>query len=128
MLIITDEDVPDDVASFLADRNHEVLLAREHFLLATPDAVIAKAASERGAVVVTWNRRHFKALAKRKRKNGSLSYPGMSVIAFSCSHPRGLARIQTLVSEIEAIHAIRVVRGGVRMIADISDTVLRFED
>lgn len=128
MLIITDEDVPDDVAHFLASRNHEVLMAREYFLPKTPDAVIAKAASERQAVVVTWNRRHFKALAKRMRKNGALSYPGMSVIAFSCSHPRGLARIQALIETLEAFFAIRVTAGDVRMIADVSDTGLRLED
>ena len=128
MLIITDEDVPDSVAKFLASRGHTVLLTREHFLPKTADSVIARAASERRAVVVTWNRRHFKSLAKRRRKDGTLSYPGMSVIAFRCSHTEGLARIQRLIEEVEAVHAIRVDDLKDRMVVEITLSVLRIED
>ena len=126
--IIADEDVPDQVSSFMASRGHSVLLVREHFLPGTVDEVIARAASLHASLVVTWNRRHFKALAKRRRKNGGLSYPGMAVLTFSCPHPMGLTRIQELIEQIEAIYRIRVLVGGVRMIAEITETVLRFED
>lgn len=104
------------------------MLAREHFLPQTADRVIARAASERRAVVVTWNRRHFKSLAKRRRKDGTLSYPGMSVIAFRCSHTEGLSRIQRLIEEVEAVHAIRVDDLKDRMVVEITQTVLRIED
>lgn len=128
MLIITDEDVPAAVAQFLASRSHQVMLARDHFLPGTSDPVITQAASHQQAVVVTWNRRHFKALAKRRRPSGALRYPGMSVVSFRCPHTHGLPRIQKVIAEVEAVYLIRVVQGGVRMIAEITETVLRFEE
>ncbi|MCC7106616.1 MAG: DUF5615 family PIN-like protein [Chloroflexi bacterium] len=127
MTVTTDEDVPGAIGAFLSQRGYEVLLVREHFGTETPDHVIARAASERTALVYTFNRRHFLALAKRRRMNRTLSYPGMSVVSFNLRRPQGLARLQALIDDVEAVHANRVARGG-RMIAVIGDTVPRFED
>ncbi len=77
---------------------------------------------------MTWNRRHFKNLAKKRRKDGTLRHPHMSVLTFSCAHPRGLARLAALIEEIESIYDIRVARAGGRLIADIGDTVVRYEE
>ena len=128
MLFITDEDVPNSVGQFLAKRGHEVLLVREYFLPATEDSVIARGASDRNAVIVTWNTRHFKALAKRRRKNGRLNYPGMSVLAFRCPHVRGLERLRRVIEEVEATFDIRLKRGESRVVVEIGETTLRIED
>ena len=128
MLVITDEDVPDSIANFLTSRGHEVWLTRDRFLPSTPDRVIATAASKHGAVVATWNKRHFRALAKRRRKSGALSYPGMSVIVFRCGHSDGLSRLTKLIEEIEAVYGIRVESAKQRMIVEVTDSVLRIED
>lgn len=77
---------------------------------------------------MTWNRRHFLALAKRRRQDGRLSYPWMSVLAFRCSHPAGLARLRAVIEDVEAVYWNRVVGRGGRLIAQIDETVLRFED
>ena len=128
MRIITDEDVPDSVGRYLSSRGHQVLLAREHFLPATPDSVIAKAASEQEATVFTFNRRHFRRLGKRRRKDGRLSYPGMSVVSFTCSHPLALERIQQVIEEVEAMHHLRVLVRKTRLLMEVGATVIRVED
>lgn len=126
--MLTDEDVPDPVAEFLAARGYHVLFVRDHFGRETEDHVIARAASQQAALVFTWNQRHFVRLAKRRRKTGALSYPGMSVVAFVCAHPRGLERLELLIEDIEDVYVNRVVERGIRMIAQVDDAVLRFED
>jgi hypothetical protein len=125
---ITDEDVPDDVMRFLTSRGHEVLPARDHFMPGSADWVIARGASDRLAVVVTWNVRHFMSLAKRRRDNGEPRYPGMSLIAFSCSHPHGRDRLESVIDEIEATFEIRVVRRGGRLIVEVGETMLKYDD
>jgi hypothetical protein len=125
--VITDEDVPDEMGEFLSGRGYAVKLARDHFGTETPDHVIAQAASNEGALVYTFNRRHFRGLAARRRKDGSLRYPQMSVVSFDLSRPEGLARLRALIADVEAVYQTRVMERGARMIAVISETVLRFE-
>jgi hypothetical protein len=127
-LVITDEDVPDPMGEFLAARGYTLQLARERYGITTPDPVIARDASEARAVVYTFNRRHFLALAKRREADGSLSHPGMTVVSFRLAHPRGLPRLRMLMDDIEAVYQTRVIGRGVRMIAVVTETVLRFED
>ena len=62
MLLLIDENVPDQVAAIYRARGHEVLLVRDLFPAGTADEVIARRANDLGAVVVTWNYRHFRAL------------------------------------------------------------------
>ena len=45
MALLVDENVPASVATFLADRGHEVRLVRELFPAGTPDPVIAAVAA-----------------------------------------------------------------------------------
>lgn len=127
-LVIADEDVPDPMAAFLAARGYAVELARDRYGTQTPDHVIAADASAHRAIVYTFNRRHFLALARRRERDGTLTHPGMTVVSFRLPRPQGLARLRALIADIEAIYQTRVVQRGVRMIAVLSETVLRFED
>ena len=126
--VIIDENVPDEVADFLAARGATVWLARERFGAGTLDPVIAAAAARENALIITIDRKDFIGLAKRHRKDGQLSYAGMSVVTFHLSHPRVLARLRLLIEDIEDVYENRVTGRGVRLIATISDTVLRIED
>jgi len=123
-----DEDVPAEVAAFLAARGWAVALVRDRFGQGTPDYVVARGASEEAALVLTWNARHFLSLATRRTPAGAFRYPGMSLLAFTCSHPRGLARLRELIADIESVYQNRVVARPGRMIAVVGDTSLRFED
>jgi hypothetical protein len=126
--VLTDEDVPDELGDFLRDRGYTVLLVRDVFGMGTADHVIATAASDQGLLVYTFNRRHFLNFARRTERDGSLTHPGMSVVSFDLRRPQALARLRLLIDDIEAVHQNRVARRGVRLVAVISDTVLRFED
>jgi hypothetical protein len=126
--VITDEDVPDPLGAFLADRGYPLLLARNRYGTSTPDHVIARDASEAHAIVFTFNRRHFLGLAARREADGALSHPGMTVVSFRLAHPRALPRLRELIDDLEAVYQTRVIGRGVRMIAVIGEAVLRFQD
>jgi predicted nuclease of predicted toxin-antitoxin system len=64
MLLLIDENVPNSVAEFLAERGHDVRFVRDLFPAGTPDPVIATIGDRLSAVVVTWDR-DFERLVKR---------------------------------------------------------------
>lgn len=127
MLIITDEDVPESVASFLRSRCHDVTSVRDHFIRGTEDPVIAAGVSNWNGLLVTWNKRHFMDLAKRRTGSGNLRYPGMSVLTFGCHQSQGLARLTEVIEEIEFSHKVRVDGKGERLLVDVGMKVLRVE-
>jgi predicted nuclease of predicted toxin-antitoxin system len=55
MLLLIDENVPDSVAKFFAERGHEVRFVRDLFPGGTPDPVIATWGNRVSAIVVTWD-------------------------------------------------------------------------
>ncbi|HCG02522.1 MAG TPA: hypothetical protein DEV93_18515 [Chloroflexi bacterium] len=130
MRIVTDADVPNSVADFLRSRGHEVVFSRDIVMPDSPDHLVARAASERDAIVLTWNRRHFLSLAKRRRgPTGPYTYGGMHLITFdNCSHAEGLQRLEVLIDEIETAYEVRVEHRGERMIAVVGRMYLRLED
>ncbi len=130
MRILTDADVPNTVIEFLQSRGHEVLLSRDILMPDSSDPLIAKAASDLQAVVLTWNRRDFLALAKRRRgPYGPHTYSGMHLITFdSCTHEEGLRRLQLVIDEIESTYEIRVNQRSQRMVAVIGRAYLKLED
>ena len=112
MRIITDKDVSNDITAFLRSREHEGILSREILPEDTPDPVIAEAATEQRAAVVTFNRRDF-----------------LPLITFdNCSHVEGIERLRLLMEELETVYEIRVRRRGERLVAIIGRTYLRLED
>jgi len=128
--VVIDADVPNSVVEFLRSRGHEINLSRVILVEDSPDPLIAKTASDLRAVVVTWNRKHFMSLAKRRRgPSGPYTYPGMHLITFDgCTHDEGLKRLRELIDEIEGAYAVRVSQKEKRLIVLIGRTFLRFED
>jgi hypothetical protein len=128
VLIFSDEDVPEPIPVFLEARGHSVQRTRHVLVQGAKDPTIASLASDKQAVVVTFNFGHFLGHAKRRYADGSLIYPGMSVIAFECEKPLGLQRLAATIDEIEAIYELRVGRRQGRMIAVVKKNSLRFDD
>lgn len=125
MLLLVDEDVPSDVVRFLQRRGHEVRLVRDELAKGAPDPAVARAASELGAVVVTWNRRHYQALMKRRNKRGQASYPNLGLIAFNCSHVQGLSRLEDLIELVEYEYEQAGRRQGGRLNIEIGWSSVR---
>ena len=130
MRILADVDVPNRVVDFLQSRGHEVIRSRDILPQESPDPLIAHTASNLRAVVLTWNRRDFISLARRRRgPHGAPTYPGMQLITFdNCSHVEGLRRLQALVEDIEAAYDNRVLRRKQRLIAIVCRSYLRLDD
>lgn len=130
MRIITDADVAASVVAFLRERGHDVQESRDILLPDSPDPLIAKTASAQNAVVVTWNRRDFLALAKRRAgPQQRYTYAGMHLITFDgLTHIEGLSRLRDVIEEIEFMYGARVERRGQRLIAIVGQTYLKYED
>jgi predicted nuclease of predicted toxin-antitoxin system len=128
--IVVDADVPNSVAEFFQRRGHEVIFSREVLLPESKDPLVARLAADQGAVLVTWNRKDFLALAKRRRgPHGAYTYAGMHLITFdACSHPEGLQRLQALIEEIETAYERRVAQRHQRLVAIIGRTYIKYED
>ncbi len=130
MRVVIDADVPNSVVEFLRSRGHDIQLSREILVEDSPDPLIAKTASDLQAVVVTWNRKDFMSLARRKRgPTGAYTYPEMHLITFdNCTHDEGLRRLQQLIKEIEWAYTVRVEQKVQRLIVVIGRTFVKFED
>jgi hypothetical protein len=101
MLLLIDENVPDPVTAIYRDRGHEVLLVRDLFPAGTADEVIARRANDLGAVVVTWNYKHFRAFAARKTRRGTFRYPRLGLITYEVPYPEGVERTQRHIRLVE---------------------------
>lgn len=62
---LLDEMVPNSVRSYLESEGHEVYRVQEHVLRGATDRAVVAAANELQAVIVTWNRRHYRTLITR---------------------------------------------------------------
>ena len=123
--LLIDENVPTSVARFLRERGHEVRFVQEEFARGTEDAVIARMASELSLVVVTWNYRHFKALAAKRQKSGRPSYPNMGLIAFACGEAEGAARLAQFLHLVEAEYEHRQSNPDKRLLVEIGPSYFR---
>jgi hypothetical protein len=117
VVLIVDENAPDAIADFFVSHGYTAYLVRERFGAGTPDRVIARAASEMSAVVVTCDR-DYRRLAGWTTKPPNTRYPGMGLIVLSGPEPMGVDLIRRFLPMIEA--AWDIVQGS-------SDPRLRVE-
>jgi predicted nuclease of predicted toxin-antitoxin system len=116
--IFVDENVPDDVTEFLQSINYEVYLVRERFPAGTPDQVIANAASEARAVVVTYDS-DYKRLAGWQPNSPPTRYPNMGVIMLSGLEAQGRQLITSALPEIEFLYDFVQTRGDKRLLVEV---------
>lgn len=121
MRLIVDENVPDSLATFLAQRGHHVDLVRERFGQMTPDEFIAWVGDAQQAVVVTFDR-DFDRLVARAPEGGRNRFKSLGRISLRCSEPRALSRIREFIDEIEAEYDRCQQRRDRRLIVRITET------
>jgi hypothetical protein len=124
MLLIIDENVPDDVADFFRERGHLVILVREMLGVGTADESIAERADELMAVVVTWDR-DFKKLVGRVPIGERLRFRRLDRISFDCRPEHGRRRAERLIDFIEFAYEIESQSRDRRMIVEITETSFR---
>ncbi|HSH78800.1 MAG TPA: DUF5615 family PIN-like protein [Herpetosiphonaceae bacterium] len=122
MLLLIDEHVPDSITNLFRERGHEVRLVRDSGLKGEADHLIVKAANALGAIVVTFNHRHFASLiARRPTTREGVRYPNAGRISFRCQEVVALQRLREFIDDIELEHAVMQGRGDSRVIISISD-------
>ncbi len=125
MLLLIDENVPDFVTEVYRQRGHTIVLVRDRFPPRTPDHIIAELADELGAVVVTWNHKHFRDLAARKKRTGEYRYARMGLISYEIPEPTGVQRTADYIGLIEHEHQYCRAQAGQRLIIHIGQTFCR---
>ncbi len=101
MLLLVDENVPASVVEFYESRGHDTLHVRDLLAAGAPDPVIATSGNILGAIVVTWNHKHFKAIVSRFPEGNRQKLRDLGRITYTCSEPMGLARTKALIESIE---------------------------
>jgi predicted nuclease of predicted toxin-antitoxin system len=125
MLLLIDENVPDSVAEFFRERGHDVRLVRELLPAGTADPVIATLGDEWGAIVVTWNHKDFKQLAKRVPVGERQRFRNLGRISFRCNEAKGRQRLEELIDFIEFEFASVQKRKDRRLLLEVGDSYLR---
>lgn len=103
MHLLMDQNVPPDVWRYFQGRGHKVQFVSELFGPETPDPVIVEGASRVGAIVVTFNHRHFRPLSSRC---------AAGLITFTCREKNARGRLKEDITEIEE-HYDQFVSGKV---------------
>jgi len=100
MRLLIDENVPDSTAKAFEARGHETIYVRDDNARAR-DQAIARIAELRGAIVVTWNVRHFRPIIRKRLGISRQSVHQMGLIGFRCDESIGARRVKEIGSLIE---------------------------
>lgn len=125
MLLLIDENVPNSVAEYFADRGHDVRFVRDLFPAGTPDPVIAAMGDRLSAVVVTWDR-DFENLVKRIPEGNRTRFRKLGRISFRCNEVRGLHLLIRWISHIEFHYELAQNDPDIRMLVQIQESGVKF--
>jgi predicted nuclease of predicted toxin-antitoxin system len=121
MLLLIDENVPNSVARFLAERGHDVRYVRDLLPAGTPDPVVAVAGDRLSAIVVTWDR-DFEKIIQRVPAGNRSSFRKLGRISFRCNEARGLELLTRWIEHIEFHYEQAQRMDDFRMIVQIQES------
>ena len=100
MRFFTDQNVPDAVNRFLADKGYQVIALREQIPTDSPDSLVAAVAEANDAILITFDA-DFKAIASRYGI-GQRRFTKLSLIRFEkCRESHAARRFEQALSLIE---------------------------
>jgi predicted nuclease of predicted toxin-antitoxin system len=125
MLLLIDENVPNSVAAFFADRGHDVRFVRDLFPAGTPDPVIAAMGDRLSAIVVTWDR-DFEKIVQRVPEGNRRAFRRLGRISFRCNEVDGRVLLEKWIALLE-FHYEQALQqqGDFRMIVQIQESGLK---
>ena len=128
MRFITDEMVPREIETFLKERGHEVISSRDACLPGADDEVVAAVGDREEAILITWNRKHFKKITDRRPPGGHARHRKLGMISFQkVPEPQGISRIRQAIELIESEFAILKSYDDKRLFVTIAKNWLKFE-
>jgi hypothetical protein len=121
MRFLLDVHVSDEIAEYLAERGHEVFLARDRLLPGAADVLVVADADSLEAVVVTWNRKHFRPLINREPGRVSREFTRAGLLSFArCRMADAIRLLDRYIENIEFEHERRQRMDDTRVIVEIS--------
>lgn len=127
MRLLIDENVPRSVVDLFAERGHDVILVRDRLLPGTPDPVVAAIGDEMGAIIVTWNRKDFRALASRYSVSSGRSLRNLGRIIFRCNEAHGRRRLAEFIELIEFEYEQSQSRRDKGLMVEIGESYFRLQ-
>lgn len=121
MRLLIDENVPQSVADFFAERGHIVEYVKDLFPARSPDPVIATIGDQMSAIVVTWDR-DFEQLVSRVPAGGRTAFRRLGRISFRCREPKGLELAKRWIASIEFHYEQALERPDLRMIVQVQES------
>lgn len=124
MRLLIDQNVPDSVAQFLAERGHDVLLVRETLGRSSPDQLIAFTAAMQGIIVVTIDK-DFRRFRQLLPEGGRAAFAaGAGFIQLAVKESRDVARLRDEIETIE-LYAARAEREGKHVRIRLTETTIQ---
>ena len=103
--MLVDQMVPDALSRFLREKGHDVDLVREVLTPTAPDLDIARLANQIGAIVITWNVKHFDRFLTRAPRGENIRFRKAGLIGVKCPEGRALARFEQVLPVIDFEYA-----------------------
>ena len=123
MRFFLDNCVPDPVGHFLMSKGHEVIFQRDSISRDAADKLVALAAVENDAILVSSDK-DFRAIASRFHiSHGRLRK--LSRIQFRCAEPKHVGRLEAGLPLIEFEWKLCQIASDARMFIDIMDNAFR---
>lgn len=120
MQLLIDENVPQSVADFFAERGHDVKYVRDLFPTGTPDPVIAAIGDRLSAVVVTWDQ-DFSALVRRVPEGNRTAFRRLGRITFRCNEANGRRLLEKWIEAVELHYRLASSHFDLRMMVEIQE-------
>jgi predicted nuclease of predicted toxin-antitoxin system len=122
MLVLTDEHVPESVVVLFRECGHEVRYVRDLLATGASDDLVAAAADEISAIVVTWD----KGYRRRIRRTGPL--PNAGRILIQCNPATARDRLATIMDLLAFVHANRQAQEDKRLIVEVRENQVTIYD
>ena len=120
MRFLVDEHVSNAIMECLRNRGHDVFSVRNRLPPGTPDPAIVADADQLGAVIVTWNRKHFAPLIRRDDPAKSAAAPNAGLLSFDCKPAQAVQLLERHVRHIEFASMDRQDQDDRRLIVEVS--------
>jgi hypothetical protein len=121
---LLDENVPAVVGKLLRERGHLAENSRDILPRGTADPLVAQAANERGAVIVTWDN-HFDRHVNRSARGEGVRFPRAGRLTFNLPEPDAGARVPEILSIIEHEYAECQKLSDKRLIVEIARSFVK---
>ncbi len=111
--------VPNSVRDYLEAQGHEVFRVQEHVLRGATDRAVVAAASELQAIVITWNRRHYRTLITRSDSRSLREFPHAGLVSLEGEYTKGVDTLSRWIRRIEAEFSFRQIEDDKRVIVEV---------